>query len=79
MDDIYVLIFFLVLCVNAFLAYLMKNAAVMKGYGEEIHAGAICFFLGIGGCIYILTLPDKIVQSQNQQIIELLKKQQEDN
>ncbi|MFR6560924.1 MAG: hypothetical protein ACLUR5_02100 [Eubacterium ventriosum] len=49
----------------------------MKGYGKEIHAWAWCFWLGIIGYIYVLSLPDKVTQSQNQQIIELLKNQKE--
>lgn len=60
-----------------FLAKQMANVAAMKGYGKEIHAWAWCFWLGILGYIYVLSLPDKVTQSQNQQIIELLKEQKE--
>lgn len=60
-----------------FLAKQMANVAAMKGYGKEIHAWAWCFWLGIIGYIYVLSLPDKVTQSQNQQIIELLKAQKE--
>ncbi len=60
-----------------FLAKQMANVAAMKGYGKEIHAWAWCFWLGIIGYIYILSLPDKVTQLQNQQIIELLKNQKE--
>ncbi len=65
------------LVVNGFLAKQMANVAAMKGYGEEIHAWAWCFWLGIIGYIYVLSLPDKVTQSQNQQIIELLKTRKE--
>ena len=57
--------------VNIIVATLMSNAAVMKGHGPEVHAFAACFWLGIIGCIYVATLPDKILQSQNQRLIEL--------
>lgn len=62
---------------RGFLAKQMANVAAMKGYGKEIHAWAWCFWLGIIGYIYVLSLPDKVTQSQNQQIIELLKAQKE--
>lgn len=39
--------------------------------------GLGAFWLGIIGYIYVLSLPDKVTQSQNQQIIELLKNQKE--
>ena len=60
--------------INFIIATMMSNVAVMKGYGKEVHAFAACFWLGIIGCIYVTALPDKIVQSQNQKIIELLKR-----
>lgn len=71
-----IIIFLLIILVNAIGAYLMKNAATQKGYGEDVHAWAICFFLGIFGYLYIIALPDKIVQSQNQKIIELLNQKE---
>lgn len=52
---------------------MMEKAAAEKGYGKEAHAFAMCFWLGIIGCIYVAALPDKIRQNQNQQIIEMLK------
>lgn len=51
---------------------MMENAAADKGYGTEAHTFAMCFWLGIIGCIYVAALPDKIQQKQNQKIIELL-------
>ncbi len=60
-----------------FLARQMANVAAMKGYGKEIHAWAWCFWLGIIGYMDVLNLHDKVTQSQNQQIIELLKNQKE--
>ena len=72
--EVLVLVIIGLLVVNGFLAKQMENVAAMKGYGQEIHAWAWCFWLGVMGYIYILSLPDKVTQSQNQQIIELLKK-----
>ncbi len=52
-------------------AGLMASTAKIKGYDEEeMHLWAWCFWLGIFGYMYVLSLPDKILQSQNQQIIE---------
>ena len=36
-------------CVNAVGAFFMRNAAIEKGYGDDIHAWAVCFWLGIFG------------------------------
>lgn len=52
----------------------MSEVAAMKGYGDEVHAWAWCFWLGIFGYIYVLSLPDKVTQEQNQRIIELWKR-----
>ncbi len=60
-------------CVNAVGAFFMRNAAIEKGYGDDIHAWAVCFWLGIFGYLYVIALPDKILQSQNQQIIDLMR------
>lgn len=59
--------------VNAVGAFFMRNAAIEKGYGDDIHAWAVCFWLGIFGYLYVIALPDKILQSQNQQIIDLMR------
>lgn len=60
-------------CVNALGAFFMRNVAIEKGYGDDIHAWAVCFWLGIFGYLYVIALPDKILQSQNQQIIDLMR------
>ena len=60
-------------CVNAVGAFFMRNAAIEKGYGDDIHAWSVCFWLGIFGYLYVIALPDKILQSQNQQIIDLMR------
>ena len=56
--------------INAYLASLMKKTGIAKGYGEDAHIWAICFWLGIMGYLYVIALPDKIQQSQNQKIIK---------
>lgn len=76
--DILITVLIALIVVNGFLAEQMANVAAMKGYGKEIHAWAWCFWMGIFGYIYVLSLPDKVTQSQNQQIIKLLKIQKED-
>ncbi len=65
------------LVVQAIFATLMNKAAVRKGYGDDAHAWAMCFWLGIIGGIYVIALPDLIQQNQNQQIIELLKERRD--
>ena len=61
------------LIINAIVASLMKKASILKGYGEDAHVWAICFWFGILGDLYVISLPDKITQEQNQQIISLLE------
>ena len=50
----------------------------MKGHGKEAHAFAACFWLGIIGYLYVVSLPDKIVQDQNQQIIDRMRQKTKD-
>ena len=65
-----ILILMVLLVIQAIGALLMRNAAVAKGYGDEVHAWAACFWLGILGYLYVIALPDKVAQSQNQQLID---------
>ncbi len=77
MDDMITVVLCVIIAIfiaNLVLAYKMSEVAAMKGFGEEIHAFAWCIWLGIFGYIYVLSLPDKVTQEQNQRIIELLKK-----
>lgn len=62
---------------NAIGASLMRNIAIEKGYGDNCHVWAACFWLGIFGYLYVIAMPDKIQQEQNQQILELLKEGRE--
>ena len=59
--------------IDAIGAYLMRNAAVLKGYSDDYHIFAYCFWLGLFGYLYVISLPDLVSQSQNQQIIDILK------
>ncbi len=59
------------------LAVVMDTIAIKKGYGKESHAFSMCFWLTIVGYIYVCALPDKIVIEQNEEIIKLLKEQNE--
>lgn len=77
MFGIIVLIIAIFLIVGFVIGRMMENAAALKGYGTEVHAFAMCFWLGIIGCIYVATLPDKIQQEQNQRIIDLLSRKSE--
>lgn len=65
------IIIFAIVVANVFLAGKMAEVAIMKGYGDEIHAWAWCFWLGIIGYIYVLSLPDKVAEEQNQKIMAL--------
>lgn len=69
-----ILLLVIMLVIQAIGAVLMSKAAIAKGYGENEHIWVICFILGIFGYLYVIALPDKIAQSQNQKIIELLQK-----
>ena len=53
-------------------AWFMRMAAVRKGYGDDSHVFALCFWLGILGGIYVIALPDLVQQEQNQKIIDIL-------
>ena len=57
------------------LANIMADVAEQKGYGKVYNVRLWCILFGIFGYIYVLSLPNKVVQEQNQQIIDLLKEQ----
>ena len=56
----------IIFCIIAQLigANLMAKAATEKGYGPEAHILAICFWLGIFGYLYTLSLPDKLMREE---------------
>ncbi len=65
-----VFLFIVVLVIQAVIAAYMSEVAKQKGY--ESGAFLICLFLGIFGCLYVISLPDKVLREQNNQIIKLL-------
>jgi hypothetical protein len=70
---LYLVIIGISIIINSIGASLMRKSAILKGYGDESHVFAICFWLGIFGYLYVISLPDLIAQNQNQQIIEMMK------
>lgn len=79
MAIIVVLAAVVVIVIDVVIAKKMESVAALKGHGEEVHAFAMCFWLGIVGYIYVAALPDKIQQEQNQKIIELISTKSSDN
>ena len=65
--------------VNYIVASQMETAAALKGYGKEVHVFAMCFWLGIIGCIYVAALPDLIQQKQTKQMIDLWERNRNEN
>ena len=61
--------------INAAIAFFMESAAIQKGHGKEAHAFAMCFWLGIFGCLYVIALPDLKQQKKLNKIVELLSNQ----
>ena len=57
------------------IARFFEGIAFMKGYTEEIHAFAMCFWLGIIGYIYVTALPDLIMQERLKKNNMLLEQQ----
>lgn len=47
------------LMINAVIASKFEDVAYLKGYGPEMHCFAMCFWLGILGCLYVIALPDR--------------------
>ncbi len=69
----YWIMLIVILCINLYGAYLMSKAAADKGYGPEAHIMALCFWLGIFGYLYALSLPDKNLQNYCKSIEELTR------
>lgn len=70
---IFVLIVYLV--INGIIANFMKNVAYAKGYDDNAHAFAMCFWLGIAGWLYVVALPDLVERKNQEEIINLLRKE----
>lgn len=61
-----------VLLLNVLCAYFMKKSAAMKGYGEDSHIWAICFWGGLFGTLYVISLPDLSAREQREDILNVL-------
>ncbi len=55
----YIVIIVVFLFINYVVAKKFEKIAFQKGYDEEIHSFAMCFWLGITGMLYVIALPDK--------------------
>lgn len=55
-----------------FIAKWFEKCAAEKGYTDD-HIFERCFWLWIFGYLYVIALPDRRVQKQNEEIISLLK------
>ena len=55
-------VYFIILAVIIYVSYIVarkfEKIAIMKGYNENIHSFAMCFWLGIIGYLYVIALPD---------------------
>ena len=55
----YIVIIIVFLIIQYVVAKKFEKIAFQKGYDEEIHSFAMCFWLGIIGMLYVIALPDK--------------------
>ncbi|MBQ8416926.1 MAG: hypothetical protein IJX13_08560, partial [Clostridia bacterium] len=46
------------LLIQGIVAKKFEKIAIQKGYDEEIHSFAMCFWLGLAGYLYVIALPD---------------------
>ena len=56
---VFIPILLIYFAINALIASKFNDVAHMKGYGPEMHCFAMCFWLGILGCLYVSALPDR--------------------
>ena len=77
-----ILLIALPIVINAIVAKKFEQVAIWKGY-PDVHAFAMCFFLGIIGCLYVIALPnityDRVSLNQNKTIIKILKDATKEN
>lgn len=67
----------IVIFVDALIAYVAFGIAKQKGYGD-IWWAVLLFLLPPLGYIFLIAMPDKTIQKQNEQIIQLLEDAQKD-
>ena len=64
MVALYIVIAAIALAIQLFIADRFEKVAFMKGYGKSVHAFAMCFWLGLIGCVYVAALPTKTKESE---------------
>jgi len=72
------LILVVALILDGIIAGHMRDSARLKGYDENYHIFAICFWLGLPGGIYVASLPDLLTRkilSETREILEHSNKQ----
>ena len=66
----------LILYINHRIAKKFEQIVFAKGYGKELKAYYLCFWLGLVGYLYVIALPnaklDNIGLKQQKRIIEIL-------
>lgn len=73
MNPILIGVISIIVIVDAYLALKMVDAAVDKGYtSQKAEHFFLCFFFPVLGYLYIIALPDLIVQEQNEHCLRLL-------
>lgn len=73
MKEIITLGIILFLIINAYISLKMVDAAVEKGYDKQKAENfMVCFLFPIIGHLYIIALPDRIAQKQNEEMLDLL-------
>ena len=72
----YIAIIFGALFLQYIVAKKFEEIAIMKGYGNEIHSFAMCFWLGIIGYLYVIALPDLKHRARMSSIISHLQSKQ---
>lgn len=55
---IFLIFLFIVLGINLVIAFKFEDIAITKGYDSSVHSFAMCFWLGIIGCLYVIALPN---------------------
>jgi hypothetical protein len=69
-------IFVALIFVNHKIAKAFEQIVFAKGYGTELNAYYMCFWLGIVGYLYVIALPnakfDNITLKQQKKMLELL-------
>ena len=55
----------IILYIQWVIAKKFEKIAFQKGYNEEIHSFAMCFWLGLIGYLYVIALPDLTISRAN--------------